>query len=53
MVYQVGNPWMFDGKIFLPETGMPIRKSARRMVVLAVALPDPFTVENVMLKQFT
>ncbi len=44
---------MFDGNIFFPETGMPIRKSARIRVVFAVALPDPFTVLKVIQKSFT
>ena len=26
MVYQVGRPAMFDGNMFLPDTGMPIWK---------------------------
>src|SRR5258707_8336289 len=44
MVNQVGSPAMFDGKRFLPLTGMPILKSARISAVFAVWLPDPFTV---------
>ncbi len=29
IVNQVGRPWMFDGKRFLPETGIPIWKIDR------------------------
>ena len=52
MEYQVGIPWMFEGKIFRAETGMPILKIARKMVLLAVALPDPLTVAKVIEKSF-
>ena len=44
MVNHVGNPAMFDGNMFFPETGMPIWKMARIRTVLAVWLPLPFTV---------
>ncbi len=44
IVNQVGNPAMFDGNMFFPETGMPIWKMARIITLLAVWLPDPFTV---------
>jgi len=44
MVYQVGNPAMFDGNRFFPETGMPIWKIDRSSTRLAVWLPDPLTV---------
>src|SRR5512137_2808765 len=50
MVYQVGCPWMLDGKRFLPDTGMPILNKARRIVVLAVELPEPLTVPTVIEK---
>ena len=50
MVNQVGSPAMFDGNIFFPETGMPIWKMERIRTVLAVWLPDPFTVATWMLK---
>jgi hypothetical protein len=53
MVYQVGKPWMLEGKRFLPETGIPILKTERRMVLLAVELPEPFFVPTVMEKSFT
>src|SRR6266496_5537381 len=44
---------MFDGNKFLPETGMPILKIARKMVLLAVELPEPFLVPTMMEKSFT
>ena len=39
MVNQVGRPAMFEGNMFLPETGTPIWKMARIRTVLAVWLP--------------
>src|SRR5512135_1461327 len=53
IVYHVGRPWMLEGKRFLPETGIPILNKARKMVVLAVELPDPLTVPTVIEKSFT
>src|SRR5512145_3043158 len=53
MVYQVGKPWIFDGKIFFPETGMPILNKARINVVFDVWLPEPLTVATVIEKSFT
>jgi hypothetical protein len=50
MVYQVGNPWMLDGKRFFPETGMPILNNALNNVTLAVCDPDPLTVAIVIEK---
>ena len=44
MVYQVGNPAMFDGNRFFPETGTPIWKIDRISTRFAVWLPDPLTV---------
>src|SRR5512146_618218 len=44
---------MLEGKRFLPDTGMPILKTARRMVLLAVELPEPFLVPTVIEKSFT
>src|SRR4029079_1414687 len=49
MVYQVGRPAMLDGKRFLPDTGMPIWKSDRMRIRLAVWLPEPLTVATWML----
>src|SRR3954451_7360569 len=53
IVNHVGNPAMFDGNIFFPETGIPIWKMARISTLLAVWLPDPFTVATWMLKSLT
>jgi len=39
--------------MFFPDTGMPIWKSERIRTVLAVWLPDPFTVATWMLKSLT
>jgi hypothetical protein len=44
---------MFEGKRFFPETGMPILKMARRIVVFAVELPEPFLVPTIIEKSFT
>src|SRR6476659_7646510 len=53
MVYQVGRPAMFDGNMFLPETGTPIWKIDRSSTRLAVWLPDPLTVATWILKSLT
>src|SRR6185436_14090584 len=50
MVNHVGSPWMFEGNMFFPETGMPIWKMERIKTLLAVWLPEPFTVATCMLK---
>src|SRR5215469_1556136 len=44
---------MFEGKIFLPLTGIPILNRARRRQLLAVWLPDPLTVAATMVKLLT
>src|SRR3972149_4982501 len=44
---------MLEGNRFLPDTGMPILKIERRMVLLAVELPEPFLVPTVIEKSFT
>src|SRR3972149_9191125 len=53
MVNQVGRPAMFDGNMFLPETGTPIWKMDRSSTRLAVWLPDPLTVAIWILKSLT
>ena len=53
MVYQVGSPAMFEGNMFLPETGTPIWKMVRSRTVLALCEPEPFTVATWMLKSLT
>ena len=44
---------MFDGNMFLPDTGMPIRRIDRSSTMLAVWLPEPLTVATWMLKSLT
>ena len=44
---------MFDGNMFLPDTGTPIRRIDRSRTRLAVWLPDPLTVATWMLKSLT
>src|SRR5690554_7736450 len=53
MWYQVGCPWMLDGKMFLPWTGMPILKKERSRVRLAVWLPVPLAVATIREKSLT
>ncbi len=49
MVYQVGRPAIFDGNMFLPETGTPIWKMLRNKTVLELWEPEPLTVATWML----
>ena len=51
--YQVGSPWMFDGKKFFPTTGTPIRKIAFMTSAFALAEPEPLTLANLSVKSFT
>ena len=44
---------MFDGKTFLPTTGIPMRKMACMSNELALAEPVPFTVPILKQKSFT
>src|SRR4030095_2132803 len=44
IVNQVGRPWMFEGKRFLPETGMPIWKMDRIRIVFEDCDPEPLAV---------
>src|SRR5580698_9805929 len=53
MVYQVGRPAMFDGKRFLPLTGIPMPKMLLSRTLLADCEPDPLTVATWMLKSLT
>src|SRR5579863_230535 len=48
----VGNPWMFDGKIFRDATGMPMRRIDLAKSWLALAEPEPFTLANLTTKSF-
>jgi hypothetical protein len=53
IVYQVGSPAMFEGKRFLPETGIPIWNRARRRTVFEDCEPEPLAVATWMEKSFT
>src|ERR1035437_8831619 len=53
MSYQVGRPWMFDGKMFLPETGIPIRKIDCMRRLFALADPVPLTVAILKANELT
>ena len=44
--YQVGRPWMLEGKMFFGLTGMPMRNSVLAKMPLALAEPEPLTVAN-------
>ena len=44
---------MFDGNMFLPETGTPISRIDRSSTMFAVWLPEPLTVATWMLKSLT
>ena len=44
---------MFDGNMFLPDTGTPIWKIERSRTRFAVWLPEPLTVATWMLRSFT
>ncbi len=51
--YQVGSPWILDGKKFLPTTGTPIRKIDFMISELALADPVPLTLANLTTKSLT
>ena len=51
--YQVGRPWMFDGKMLRAETGTPMRMIDLAKRPLALAEPEPFTFANLTTKSFT
>ena len=51
--YQVGKPWMFDGKRFFPDTGMPMRKMACMSRLFALADPVPLTFASLKAKSLT
>src|SRR5262245_14978160 len=44
---------MLEGKMFLPDTGTPMRKIERIRTLLADWLPDPFTVATWIWKSLT
>src|SRR5215472_17609727 len=51
--YQVGSPWMLDGKMLRGATGTPMRNTARANISLALAEPDPLTLAKRTTKSFT
>src|ERR1051325_5894848 len=51
--YQVGRPWMLDGKMLRAATGTPMRMTERANMPLALAEPDPFTLANLTTKSLT
>src|ERR1700682_1126272 len=51
--YQVGRPWMLDGKILRGLTGTPMRSTARANNSLALAEPEPLTLAKRTTKSFT
>src|SRR5258708_6163182 len=51
--YQVGRPWMLDGKMLRGATGMPMRSTDRANNSFALAEPDPLTLANRTTKSFT
>src|SRR5688500_9171093 len=51
--YQVGRPWMFDGKMLRVATGTPMRRMARANSSFADAEPEPFTLANLTTKSLT
>src|SRR5215213_7462654 len=50
--YQVGRPWMLDGKMLRGLTGMPIRRKLFANSSFADAEPEPLTLANLMTKSF-
>src|SRR3984885_8046459 len=51
--YQVGRPWMLEGKILREATGTPMRRMERANISLADAEPEPLTLANLMTKSLT
>src|SRR5207237_4826458 len=51
--YQVGRPWMFEGKMLRGLTGTPIRRIALAKSSFAEAEPEPFTFANFTTKALT
>src|ERR1700749_3932661 len=51
--YQVGRPWMLDGKMLRGLTGAPCRMIERANSSLAEADPEPLTLANRTTKSFT
>src|ERR1700679_2250736 len=51
--YQVGRPWMFEGKMLRGVAGMPMRSTDFANNVFALAEPDPLTLANLTTKSLT
>src|SRR5450755_1174735 len=51
--YQVGRPWMLEGKMLRGLTGTPMRRIALAKSAFAEADPEPFTLANLTTKSFT
>src|SRR6266700_1059845 len=51
--YQVGRPWMLDGKMLRELAGMPMRRTDLANSALALAEPDPLTLANLTTKSLT
>src|SRR3984885_9225702 len=51
--YQVGRPWMLEGKMLRAATGTPMRRIDLPNRALALADPDPFTLANLTTKSLT
>src|SRR6185436_15732844 len=48
--YQVGSPWMLEGKMLRGLTGMPMRRKLLAKSSFADAEPEPLTLANLMTK---
>src|SRR5438552_565357 len=51
--YQVGSPWILDGKMLRELAGIPIRRIDLANRELALAEPDPLTLANLTTKSLT
>src|SRR5690349_7838933 len=51
--YQVGRPWMFDGKMLRGLTGMPMRRKLFAKSSFAEAEPEPLTLANLTTKSLS
>src|SRR5690606_8471600 len=51
--YQVGRPWMLEGKMLRGLTGTPMRRMERANSSFALAEPEPLTFANLTTKSFT
>src|SRR5580693_1657984 len=51
--YQVGRPWMLDGKILRGVAGTPMRRIDFANIWFALAEPEPLTLANLTTKSLT